>query len=385
MKRIGTSVCLRAGSASIAVLLLVANGHAASRPKPAGQNPLYPRTPAQAEAPPQTQEAVQPDVVAVPRLRLKSEAVVRGEIVRLSDLIEGLEAKDDLPMFKAPEIGQIGTIQAARILSAASENAVTGIDTRDLTAVIVRRSGHIVPQDQLVDLVREALNRRYGLPADTEIVADKVAKAMIVEAEARRAPEIASFTFDPRLNRFEAAFSVPGSEITAKTTYRLSGSLGERIRVPIINRQLIKGDVIGQNDFSVETRKRSEFFGDGLVDPLKITGQIAKHGMRVGDIIGASDISKAEWVEKGSLVTIIYETPGLSLSTKGRALGAGSEGETVSVENLQSKRTVEGTIVAPGKITVQSKAVQPVPAKTSLTTPYGVTPTRTALATDPIR
>ena len=380
MKHIGTLAC----SASIAALLLAATtGLATTRPKTAPpQNPLYPRAPAPLEVQAAAAPVVADALPVAPKLSLKSEAVVRGDIVRLSDLIEGIEAKDDVPMFKAPEIGQIGTIQAARILAAASENAVTGVDTRDLTAVIVRRSGHIVPQDQLLDLVREALARRYSLPPDTDLVSDKGIGAMIVEAEARRSPEIASFTFDPRLNRFEITFTVPGSDITAKKPYRLSGSLGETIRVPIINRQLSKGDVIGPNDFSVETRRRSEFFGEGLVDPVKVTGQIARHGMRVGDIVAASDISKAEWVEKGSLVTLVYETANMSLSTKGRSLGAGGQGDTVTIENLQSKRSVEGTIIGPGKVTVQSKAVQPVPGKTSLAAPADTTPTRTALASE---
>lgn len=101
--------------------------------------------------------------------------------------------------------------------------------------------------------------------------------------------------------------------------------------------------------------------------------------MRSGDIIASGDIIKAEWVERGSLVTLVYETPGMSLSTKGRAITGGSEGDTVSVQNLQSKRTVEGVIIGPGKISVQNKSVQPTQKTSALEPDLARAPTRTSL------
>jgi flagella basal body P-ring formation protein FlgA len=37
---------------------------------------------------------------------------------------------------------------------------------------------------------------------------------------------------------------------------------------------------------------------------------------------------------------------------RGKAIDAGSEGDTVSVMNLQSKRTVQGTVVGPGQVSM---------------------------------
>ncbi|MBY0612164.1 MAG: flagellar basal body P-ring formation chaperone FlgA [Beijerinckiaceae bacterium] len=362
------------GTASLAAL--VATGSLAAAPaKPKDRAPAAPAAKSAAAV----QSPVEEAVPAIVPLTLKSEAIVNGDVVRFSDLINGVDPRSDVPVFRAPELGQIGTIQAARILSAAAENNLGKIDTRDLTAIIVRRSGHIVAQDQILDLVREALNRRFGLPADTELVPEKTTKPMIVEADARRSPQVASFIFDNRSNRFEATFTVPGSEITTKTPYRIAGALGENIRVPIVTRALAKGDTITANDISIERRKRVDFTGDAQVDPEKVAGQIARHAMRSGDIIASGDIVKAEWVERGSLVTLVYETPGMSLSTKGRAITGGSEGDTVSVQNLQSKRTVEGVIIGPGKISVQNKSVQPSQKTSALEPDLARAPTRTSL------
>jgi flagellar basal body P-ring formation protein FlgA len=314
-------------------------------------------------------------------LMLKSEAIINDDIVRLSDLIDGLDPRSDIAMFRAPDLGQIGTIQTSRVLAAATENRITGIDTRDLSAVIVRRSGHIVPQDQMLELVSDALRNRYNLPIDTDLVIDKTIKPLIVEADARRTPQLASFYYDSRTSRFDASITIPGSEITNKTTYKITGTLGEFVRVPVVIRELAKGGIIGENDIVIEKRKRVEIFGDAPIDLNKVKGQIAKRGLRAGDIIGAGDITKAEWVERGSNVTIVFETAGLSLSTKGKAITGGGQGDTVSILNLQSKRQIEGVIIAPGKVSVQPQNVVKTLKDASAQNTSaisGLTPTRTA-------
>jgi flagellar basal body P-ring formation protein FlgA len=316
-------------------------------------------------------------------LMLKSEAIINDDIVRLSDLIDGLDPRSDIAMFRAPDLGQIGTIQTARVLAAATENRITGINTRDLSAVIVRRSAHFVPQDQMLELVSDALRTRYNLPVDTDLVIDKTVKPLIVEADARRAPQLSSFHYDNRSSRFEASITIPGSEITNKTAYKITGTLGEFVRVPVVIRELAKGGIIGENDIAIEKRKRVEIYGDAPIDLNKVKGQIAKRGLRAGDIIGANDITKAEWVERGSNVTIVFESAGLSLSTKGKAITGGGQGDTVSILNLQSKRQIEGVIIAQGKVSVQPKNIPQTLANSAVqnsNNATGLTPTKTASA-----
>ena len=156
--------------------------------------------------------------------------------------------------------------------------------------------------------------------------------------------------------------------------------MGEYVRVPVVIRELSKGNIIGDNDIAIEKRKRVEIFGDTPVDLNKLKGQIAKRNLRTGDIIGSADITKAEWVERGANVTIVFDTAGLSLSTKGKAITGGGQGDTISILNLQSKKQIEGTIIAPGKVTVQPQNVAKILAEAAQAkfASSSVTPTRTA-------
>jgi flagella basal body P-ring formation protein FlgA len=53
-------------------------------------------------------------------------------------------------------------------------------------------------------------------------------------------------------------------------------------------------------------------------------------------------------------VTIVYEVPGMTISMRGRASDAGALGDTIAVVNPQSKKTLQGQVVAPGKVSVSA-------------------------------
>jgi flagella basal body P-ring formation protein FlgA len=57
-------------------------------------------------------------------------------------------------------------------------------------------------------------------------------------------------------------------------------------------------------------------------------------------------------VQRDQSVTLIYEATGLYLTVRGKALEGGTEGDVVSVLNLQSKRTVTGTVIGRGQVAI---------------------------------
>jgi flagellar basal body P-ring formation protein FlgA len=47
--------------------------------------------------------------------------------------------------------------------------------------------------------------------------------------------------------------------------------------------------------------------------------------------------------------------PGISLTVRGKAAEGGAEGDVISVLNEQSKRTVQGLIVGPGRVLISAR------------------------------
>ena len=59
-------------------------------------------------------------------------------------------------------------------------------------------------------------------------------------------------------------------------------------------------------------------------------------------------------VNRGTGVTIIFESPTMLLTVSGRALDSGARGEVIRVKNLQSGRTVDATVISPNEVAVFS-------------------------------
>jgi flagella basal body P-ring formation protein FlgA len=78
----------------------------------------------------------------------------------------------------------------------------------------------------------------------------------------------------------------------------------------------------------------------------------ARRQLRAGQAIKTADLAKPDLVQRDQNVTLIYEAPGLYLTMRGKALDNGTEGDAVSVMNLQSKRTVTGTVTGRGQVSI---------------------------------
>jgi flagella basal body P-ring formation protein FlgA len=70
-------------------------------------------------------------------------------------------------------------------------------------------------------------------------------------------------------------------------------------------------------------------------------------------------------VQRDQSVTLIYESTGLFLTIRGKALEAGTEGDVVNVLNLQSKRTVSGVVTGRGQVSISTPRLLPATADTT--------------------
>lgn len=89
-----------------------------------------------------------------------------------------------------------------------------------------------------------------------------------------------------------------------------------------------------------------------LADPASAVGLEAKVAIYAGKPLYAGDLGPPTLVERNQLVTLVYLAGGLAISTEGRALARGSEGDEVRVMNLGSRNTVTGRIGPDGAVYV---------------------------------
>jgi flagella basal body P-ring formation protein FlgA len=97
---------------------------------------------------------------------------------------------------------------------------------------------------------------------------------------------------------------------------------------------------------------------DAPDDADAVVGLAARRALRAGGAVAARDVAAPLVVKANEIVTLTYENEGISLAMQAKALSGGAVGETISVQNVTSKKTVQAVVVGPGQAAVGPAAEQ---------------------------
>jgi flagella basal body P-ring formation protein FlgA len=287
---------------------------------------------------------------------LKASAAVTDEIVRIGDLVENAGAVADVPIFRAPDLGETGSVPVARVLEALRGHHLIGLDTRGLAEIAVTRSARAITARDIEARILAALAGRHGLPeaGNLAVILDNEVRTLRVESTATSELAVARLSFDQRTSRFDVSFDLPGSAVARRLPLHFTGSVSETFATVVPAHEIAQGQVLNAADLAIEPRPKAEL-GPAVVTGIEqAQGLAAKHALRAGQLIRQSDVMKPEIVSRNETVTIMYELPGVLLTISGKALDSGALGDSIGVLNAQSKRTIQATVIGPGRVSANT-------------------------------
>jgi len=166
----------------------------------------------------------------------------------------------------------------------------------------------------------------------------------------------AEATLDPalRLPRCGAALV---ARIQASNSVEVGCPDGWRLFVPVrvrrsqtvlvLSRGIAPGETITADAFIPETRDASRIVGAAVADPAQAVGRVARRTLSAGAVLSATDLVAQRLIRRGDNVALVSRRGGVEVRVVGKALGDAGENERVTVENLSSRRVVQG-VVGPG-------------------------------------
>lgn len=294
------------------------------------------------------------NLVLPPTPILKREAVVSGDVVRIGDLVENAGDATDIAIFRSPDPGQTGMVLASKVIDAIRPHGLLLLDTHGLLEVAVSRASRTIGANDIEARIARALAQQYGL-GDTKNLLfsfDRELRDLHVEASALNELQIARLTYDPRSGRFDVSLELPGSAAARRLALRFIGTVVETVPVAVLTRPVGRGEVVKPSDVVIERRPKSENGADVVGALSDIVGFAGRSALRAGQIVRIRDLMKPEIVQRNEQITLVYEAPGMVLTIRGKALESGAEGDVISVLNMQSKRTVQGVVSGPNRVTV---------------------------------
>jgi flagella basal body P-ring formation protein FlgA len=305
------------------------------------------------------------DPGAPPVPTLKRAAVVSADLVRIGDLIDDAGPAADIAIFRAPDIGETGSVPAYQVLAAARAHGIERVDTQGNSEVAVTRAGRLLTAKDIEATIARTLVARGAVPdaRDLAVMLDREPSPLRL---ATAADLRALYTYyNARSGRFDITFEV-ADEAAHRSTQRYTGYAVETVPVAVALRSLARGEIVCAADVAIERRPKADF-NEGPAAAADPAGLALRHPVRAGQPLRAADLMRPEIVKRNEVITLVYEAPGLVLTVRGKAIDPGAQGDVITVLNTQSNRNVQGTIAGPARVVVRGGTPRLVTSEAGLT------------------
>jgi flagella basal body P-ring formation protein FlgA len=284
---------------------------------------------------------------------LRRSVVVASDVVRIGDLIDNAGGFAAIAVFRSPDVGTTGAVPARRIVETARAHNLFGVETSDIIEVEVTRAGRVITRSEIEARIARLFAGTNGLGAtpDLSISFDHIPASISADLAPEAELKAMRASYDARTGRFDVVFDIPVG-VSRRSLLRYTGSLVETADAVVPNRTIGRGEIVRAGDLMVERRPRAEVTADVPATIAEVAGRAARQALRMGQPVHRTDLVKPEMVKRDDTVNLIYQVPGIMLSSRGKALESGAEGDIINVLNPQSKRTIQGVVTGPGRVDI---------------------------------
>jgi flagella basal body P-ring formation protein FlgA len=299
------------------------------------------------------------DTIAVPVLR--AQVMVTTDVVRVGDVVDNAGTAARVPIYRSPDLGTTGTLPVAQVLATLRAHQVIGVDTKDIKEITVTRLARTVASKEIEHSVAQALEHRSGLgeAANLNLTFDRELSDLHLDASNTGAIQATSVRYEPRNAHFDVTLEINNEASSQPTKLRFTGTAIETVEAAVLTRHVERADLLKSSDIMVERRPKAEVGADAASRDRAVGLQM-RRSMRAGQPLRTADLAKPDLVQRDQSVTVIYQTAGLYITARAKALDNGTEGDVVSVLNPLSKRTVTGVVTGRGQVTIQIATPDPV-------------------------
>jgi flagella basal body P-ring formation protein FlgA len=291
------------------------------------------------------------DAIASPVLR--AQVTVESDVVRIGDMIDNAGTAAQIAIYRSPDLGTTGTLPTSQIINTLQAHQVIGVDTRDIKSVSITRLARTIDAREIEAQVAHAIEHRSGLgdAANLNLTFDREVQDVRLDASSTGDLQPVQVRYESRSGRFDVSFEISNDINSTRAKMRFTGVAIEMLDAAVLTRNVERGDVLKASDIAIERRPKSEVGADAATRGHSV-GMQMRRSLRAGQALHTADVGKPDLVQKDGNVTLIYESAGIYLTVRGKAVDSGTEGDTVTVLNLQSKRTVSGTVIGRDQVSI---------------------------------
>lgn len=282
---------------------------------------------------------------------LKSETVISGDVVMVSDLFDDVPSKQDAIIGNAPAPGQTVILNAKSLERLANTYDIKWKPMGPSDQIVVRSVVQTVPTSDILEVIRKDLMAR-GISNKFEVTLNTVAPTISLPGNVQATVEVSQMNYTPGRDVFTAVLAAPNAQNPVKTL-SVSGLIEKTIQVPVLTKGFNADDIISASDLEWIDIPTRHMVNDTIVDADKLIGKTPVRMVEAGIPIRDRDVKSPQLVTRGDEVVLQFNQSGLYLTAKGKAMQNGAEGEIIRVMNLSSNQSLRAQVTGDKIVVVQ--------------------------------
>ncbi len=134
-------------------------------------------------------------------------------------------------------------------------------------------------------------------------------------------------------------------------SYIVTGYARTPVTFPVLINNVKRGDIIDQGNIEwIESDGKPP--RNYIENADNIIGMVARRPLNANNALRETDLQKPILIKKGAIITMLYETAGMTLSHRGLAETNGGLGDVITVKNPNTDKIIKAVIIAPGKVQI---------------------------------
>lgn len=296
--------------------------------------------------------------------QLKLQVQLDASVIKVADLWSNAGAKADTVIGPAPPPGHSIAVEAGQLAYIAHLYDVDWRPTSGAERTLIERAGRPLTYDEIARPVRRSLVQA-GAPATVSVDLAAV-PSILVPPGSVPLVSVEADTYDAGSARFSADLVISTQGMQTQRA-RVAGRVAQMIKAVVAVRRLEPGDVITPDDVRATQIAEQRLVGTVEHDVSEVVGQTPKRTIVAGQPVEAADVGAPIMVPKGATVVLLLETPNMSLTAQGLALGSGGRGDVIQVMNPLSRAILAARVTGAGQVVIE-------PGSSPLAPPARATP-----------
>ncbi len=277
----------------------------------------------------------------------KPEINIVGEFVYIQDIFTET-APNPRPVLQAPVLGKSYNLTTDYLDKIAKQYSVKWQPITQYESSKITRKSDVISADELSILMEKEILKEQLINGEAKLKLKLIGgyeNGLNIEFGTKSLIRPTGISYNKPLKTATLTLS---SFQTNGESYKIMAKVELTKEALVPSQRINAGDIITNAMMTKIYLPESEFVGNFTSEMNEIIGKEARRSLNANRPINPSDLKEPQIIKAKQAITIVVQTPQMQLTAKGRAIEGGSKGDVIKVENIQSGKIIQATIVGTG-------------------------------------